>query len=105
MNVELLGALHSFAEKPTKENANRLITIPTIYKILQANYKSGAGYSSEVVGLCRWMYRRGWEILQAVSKGAVGEPMPLLKREVNDIYGDWEKVLSHLGLRSILICH
>lgn len=96
MNVDALSALHVFSDTPTKENAGRMIAIPAIYKILQADYRSGVGYSADVVGLCCWMYRRGWEILQAVSKGAVGEPMPLLQREVNDIYGDWEKVQSHL---------
>lgn len=92
MNVDALMALHLFVGEPNSSNAARVIHIPILYQILQATHNKSTGYAPIVVGVCQWMYKRGFEVLRNVSKGSTGEVIPLLNREVNDGYDDWEKV-------------
>jgi len=60
-----LQDLQVFNENPTPNNASRLVTIPTLYNLLQ-HEENVHVYRTSVILLCKWVYERGMEVLEKI---------------------------------------
>jgi hypothetical protein len=61
-----LNALQMFNSMPTKENASRLVEIPSVYRVL-AFYKKSR-FPTRLLELCKWLHQRASEVLDQIVR-------------------------------------
>lgn len=84
-----LADLMLLNERPSLQNAARLIKIPAIYNALQYEKKGGGDYSEALLTVCLWLESRTFEVLALLT---LGRTMPESFPAGGDT-SDWRKVI------------
>ncbi|KAL0564892.1 hypothetical protein V5O48_017147 [Marasmius crinis-equi] len=87
INARSLQPLQEFTSRPCWETASRLINIPALYKVLEAEFKSSGRYPRDLVEASGWMCRRATAVLGGLSRE---EPVLIPEEERTDV-DDWRK--------------
>ncbi|KAL0572359.1 hypothetical protein V5O48_009594 [Marasmius crinis-equi] len=88
INARAILPLHEFIADPCWEKASKLIDIPALYKLLEAEYKSSGRYPADLVQASEWICGRARAILEGLSKA---EPVLIPQEELPDA-DDWKEV-------------
>jgi hypothetical protein len=67
MNRPALADLAQFNLSPTQEYASRLITIPTVYDMLQYELNVLGSCHPETLQICQWLEARGNDVLNRLQ--------------------------------------
>jgi hypothetical protein len=67
-NRPALSELARFLIQPNPLNASRLVGIPALYDVLQYHLQKQEPYSSDLLGLCQWIFGRGQTVLNNLIK-------------------------------------
>ncbi|KAK1221151.1 hypothetical protein PQX77_016050 [Marasmius sp. AFHP31] len=68
VNARSLSVLHDFGLHPDWQRASRLVDIPAIYNVLEAELRTNGVYSRELVDLCKWLHARTTEVLNHLTR-------------------------------------
>lgn len=86
-----LKDLSCFVDRPTKENASTLASIPALYNVLRYEEKRAQAYPPDLLGMCQWLVERTKGILLALSIHHV----PDIDEDINQADKDWRQVSPH----------
>ncbi|KAL0568691.1 hypothetical protein V5O48_013297 [Marasmius crinis-equi] len=87
LNARSLPPLQEFTEHPCWAKASKLIDIPALYNLLEAEYKSSGRYPRDLLDVSGWLLCRATGVLEGLSKA---EPVPLQPEELQG-EDDWRK--------------
>lgn len=96
LNRTSIKSLEEFVHNPSRENAQRMTVIPTIFHVLEKEYWLKHSYGEDVKGLCRWMLQRGSDTLARVLRGNQ-DALPSCNVETKD----WERVSTSFAIGSL----
>ncbi|KIK65168.1 hypothetical protein GYMLUDRAFT_240473 [Collybiopsis luxurians FD-317 M1] len=66
MTLSTLNNLKIFVDFSTRDNLQLLLGVPSLYTILELEQAKEGRYAIETLGVARWMYNRGKEVLNAL---------------------------------------
>jgi len=87
VNRPALKELGRFNLDPTPVNASRLLSIPSIYNVLQFETPKGP-YSASLLAVLQWICFRGDEVLKKLVKHEAPPSQP----SAADLNGGWKMV-------------
>jgi hypothetical protein len=95
INQPALDELRVFIDRPTAENASRLVGIPALLHVLELGT---VPFFQDVLGICRWLHDRCTQVMTEICKsGAYEDPVELTPLETED----WRVVCVWMILRRL----
>ncbi|KAL0563841.1 hypothetical protein V5O48_018219, partial [Marasmius crinis-equi] len=87
INARSVQSLYEFTMDPCWGKASKLIDIPALYNVLEAEYKSNGQYPRDLVQVSAWICSRARMVLDGLSKA---EPVSIPQEEYL-VVEDWRK--------------
>ncbi|KAL0057912.1 hypothetical protein AAF712_015434 [Marasmius tenuissimus] len=98
VSARSLPALRDFVERPGWVNATKLVDIPAVYNVLEAERKFfGEKYPADLLSVCQWLADRGTEVLTKLTALRLGE-LPI---SVSEGVHDWKSTGCYYSLPKV----